>query len=129
MYRYTRATHPEIIRGWLYGRNNDVLHTMSDGQKCEVCGESLHKSSSFKYFGQGQGGSSDTYVGTDPFLYETNTHSVICSQASRLLELILRHITDVAGAQASFFRFEGLKRAPRLIIGGLVLLHAHGFFS
>ncbi len=36
----------------LYRRDEDVLHTSSDGQKCEVAVDSLNANYSFKYLGK-----------------------------------------------------------------------------
>jgi hypothetical protein len=46
----------------LYRREQNKLHTASDGQKFEVRTDLLHASRSFKYFGQGQGVSAYTFV-------------------------------------------------------------------
>ncbi|MDX2494884.1 MAG: Tn3 family transposase [Desulfuromusa sp.] len=63
----------------IYRRNTDRLHTASDGQKFEVRGDSLHASRSFKYFGQGQGVSSYTFVDERNLLW----HSLVISAAER----------------------------------------------
>ena len=63
----------------IYRRNNDVLHTASDGQKFEVRDESLHASRSFKYFGQWQGVSAYTFVDERNFLW----HSLMISASDR----------------------------------------------
>lgn len=63
----------------LYRRDQEKLHTSSDGQKFEVRGESLLASRSFKYFGQGQGVSAYTFVDERHLLW----YSLMISAADR----------------------------------------------
>jgi len=46
----------------IYRRQQDRLHTASDGQKFEVRTDSLNANYSFKYFGKGQGISTNTFI-------------------------------------------------------------------
>ena len=82
----TRAANDAVLRAMeemelpnLPRRVMERLHTASDGQKFEVRGESLIASRSFKYFGQGQGVSTYTFVDERHLLW----HSVLISAADR----------------------------------------------
>ena len=54
-----------------YRRNQDQLHTSSDGQKVEIGVESLNANHSFKYFGQGKGASTYTFLDERNLLFHT----------------------------------------------------------
>lgn len=109
----------------LYRRNNDALHTASDGQKFEVRGESLHATRSFKYFGQGQGVSAYTFVDERNFLW----HSLIISASDRESAYVIDglmhndvvksdiHSTDTHGYTETVFGLThllGFSFAPRI---------------
>ena len=109
----------------LYRRDNNALHTASDGQKFEVRGESLHASRSFKYFGQGQGVSVYTFVDERHFLW----HSLMISAADRESAYVIDglmhndvvksdiHSTDTHGYTEAVFgltHLPGFSFAPRI---------------
>lgn len=109
----------------LYRRKTETLHTASDGQKFEVCGESLHASRSFKYFGQGQGISAYTFVDERNFLW----HSLMISAAERESAYVIDglmhndvvksdiHSTDTHGYTEAIFGLThllGFSFAPRI---------------
>lgn len=109
----------------LYRRQDDPLHTASDGQKFEVRGESLHASRSFKYFGQGQGVSAYTFVDERHFLW----HSLMISAADRESAYVIDglmhndvvksdiHSTDTHGYTEAVFGLThllGFSFAPRI---------------
>jgi TnpA family transposase len=63
----------------IYRRQNEILHTSSDGQKFEVAVDSLNANYSFKYFGQGRGVSVYSFIDERHFLF----HSTVISSAER----------------------------------------------
>ena len=69
----------------LYRRNQDKLHTSSDGQKYGVSVPSLNANYSFKYFGQEKGVSVYSFIDaqTPTFLFDCDqqfrTRSRICN--------------------------------------------------
>lgn len=127
-----RAANDTVIKAMdemelpnLYRRNNDALHTASDGQKFEVRGESLHASRSFKYFGQGQGVSAYTFVDERNLLW----HSLIISASDRESAYVIDglmhndvvksdiHSTDSHGYTEAIFGLThllGFSFAPRI---------------
>jgi TnpA family transposase len=109
----------------LYRREQDKLHTASDGQKFEVRADSLHASRSFKYFGQGQGVSAYTFVDERNFLW----HSLMISAADRESAYVIDglmhndvvksdiHSTDTHGYTEAIFGLThllGFSFAPRI---------------
>ena len=54
-----------------YRRNQNQLHTSSDGQKVEIGVESLNANHSFKYFGQGKGAGTYTFIDERNSLFHT----------------------------------------------------------
>jgi len=63
----------------IYRRSQEQLHTSSDGQKFEVCRDSLNANYSFKYFGKGKGVSVYSFIDERNLLW----HSVVFSAAER----------------------------------------------
>ncbi len=63
----------------IYRREQDRLHTASDGQKFEVRTDSLNANYSFKYFGKGQGISVNTFIDERNLLW----HSLVFSASER----------------------------------------------
>lgn len=63
----------------IYRRDQNKLHTASDGQKFEVKTDSLNANYSFKYFGKGQGVSANTFIDERNMLW----HSLVFSAAER----------------------------------------------
>jgi TnpA family transposase len=109
----------------LYRRNNDVLHTASDGQKFEVRGESLHASRSFKYFGQGQGVSAYTFVDERNFLWHSLMISASDRESAYVIDGLMHndvvksdiHSTDTHGYTETVFGLThllGFSFAPRI---------------
>jgi TnpA family transposase len=63
----------------LYRRDDDVLHTSSDGQKFEVAVDSLNANYSFKYLGKDKGVSVVTFIDMRDLMW----HSTVISAAER----------------------------------------------
>lgn len=63
----------------LYRRDEDVLHTSSDGQKLEVAVDSLNANYSFKYLGKEKGVSVITFIDMRDLMW----HSMVISPAER----------------------------------------------
>ena len=127
-----RAANDAVVRAVdemdlpnLFRRDNEQLHTASDGQKFEVRGDSLHASRSFKYFGQGQGVSAYTFVDERHLLW----HSLIISAAARESTYVIDglmhndvvksdiHSTDTHGYTEAVFALThllGFSFAPRI---------------
>ena len=110
----------------LFRRDNERLHTASDGQKFEVRGDSLRASRSFKYFGQGQGVSAYTFGDERHRLW----HSLVISAAARESTYVIDglmhnndvvksdiHSTDTHGYTEAVFALAhllGFSFAPRI---------------
>ena len=63
----------------IYRKNQDILHTASDGQKFEVKTDSLNANYSFKYFGKGQGITANTFIDERNLLW----YSLVFSASER----------------------------------------------
>ena len=106
----------------LFRRDNERLHTASDGQKFEVRGDSLRASRSFKYFGQGQGVSTYTLVDEHHLLW----HSLVISAAARESTYVvdgLMHNNDVVKSDIHSTDTHSYTEAV------FALTHLLGFFS
>ncbi len=109
----------------IYRREQDMLHTASDGQKFEVKTDSLNANYSFKYFGKGQGISANTFVDERNLLW----HSLVFSAAERESAYVIDglmyndviksdiHSTDTHGYSEAIFaatHLLGFSYAPRI---------------
>lgn len=109
----------------IYRREQDKLHTASDGQKFEVRTDSLNANYSFKYFGKGQGISANTFIDERNLLW----HSLVFSAAERESAYVIDglmyndviksdiHSTDTHGYSEAIFgatHLLGFSYAPRI---------------
>lgn len=109
----------------IYRREQDSLHTASDGQKFEVKTDSLNANYSFKYFGKGQGISANTFIDERNMLW----HSLVFSAAERESAYVIDglmyndvvksdiHSTDTHGYSEAIFattHLLGISYAPRI---------------
>lgn len=109
----------------IYRREQNRLHTASDGQKFEVKTDSLNANYSFKYFGKGQGISANTFIDERNLLW----HSLIFSAAERESAYVIDglmyndviksdiHSTDTHGYSEAIFastHMLGFSYAPRI---------------
>ena len=109
----------------LYRRNEDQLHTSSDGQKVEVSVDSLHAQPSLKYFGRGKGASAYTFIDERHFLYHSTVISSPEREAPYVIDGLMHnevvksdiHSTDTGGYTEMLFgvmRLLGFSYAPRI---------------
>lgn len=109
----------------IYRRDQNKLHTASDGQKFEVKTDSLNANYSFKYFGKGQGVSANTFIDERNMLW----HSLVFSAAERESAYVIDglmyndviksdiHSTDTHGYSEAIFattHLLGFSYAPRI---------------
>ncbi len=109
----------------IYRRDQNKLHTASDGQKFEVRTDSLNANYSFKYFGKGQGVSANTFIDERNLLW----HSLVFSAAERESAYVIDglmhndviksdiHSTDTHGYSEAIFaatHLLGFSYAPRI---------------
>ena len=109
----------------IYRRDQNKLHTASDGQKFEVKTDSLNANYSFKYFGKGQGISASTFIDERNMLW----HSLVFSAAERESAYVIDglmyndviksdiHSTDTHGYSEAIFattHLLGFSYAPRI---------------
>ena len=106
-------------------RNDDVVHTSSDGQKFEVAVDSLNANYSFKYFGQGKGVSAVNFIDERHFLFHSTIISLSKREAAYVIDGVLHndvvksdvHSTDTHGYTEVVFgvmHMLGFTYAPRL---------------
>ena len=109
----------------LYRRNENQLHTSSDGQKVEVSVDSLHAQPSLKYFGRGKGASAYTFIDERHFLYHSTVISSPEREAPYVIDGLMHnevvksdiHSTDTGGYSEMLFgvmRLLGFSYAPRI---------------
>lgn len=109
----------------IYRRDQERLHTSSDGQKFEVKTDSLNANSSFKCFGKGHGISVNTFIDERNLLW----HSLVFSAAERESAYVIDglmyndviksdiHSTDTHGYSEAIFAIThllGVSYAPRI---------------
>lgn len=109
----------------IYRRDDDLLHTSSDGQKFEVAVDSLNANYSFKYLGKEKGVSVVTFMDMREFLW----HSTVISSAEREAAYVIDglmhndvvksdlHSTDSHGYSKMIFAVThllGFEFAPRI---------------
>ena len=109
----------------IYRHHQNKLHTASDGQKFEVRTESLFASRSFKYFGQGQGISTYTFIDERHFLWYSTIMSASDRESTYVIDGLMCndvvksniHSTDTHGYSEAIFGLThmlGFSFAPRL---------------
>ena len=109
----------------IYRKNQNNLHTASDGQKFEVKTDSLNANYSFKYFGKGQGVTANTFIDERNLLW----HSLVFSPSERESAYVIDglmhndviksdiHSTDTHGYSEAIFattHLLGFSYAPRI---------------
>lgn len=109
----------------LYRNDPEKLHTSSDGQKFEVSVESLLASHSFKYFGQGKGVSSYTFIDERNLMFYSTVISASEREAAYVIDGLMHndvvksdiHSTDTHGYSEIIFgvtHLLGFSFAPRI---------------
>ena len=109
----------------LYRREEDVLHTSSDGQKFEVAVDSLNANYSFKYLGKDKGVSVVTFIDMRDLMWHSTVISSAEREAAYVIDGLMRndviksdiHSTDTHGySEVIFGSTFGLKveYAPRI---------------
>lgn len=109
----------------LYRREDEILHTSSDGQKFEVAVDSLNANYSFKYLGKEKGVSVVTFIDMRDLMW----HSTVISSAEREAAYVIDglmhndviksdvHSTDTHGYSEVIFATThglGFEYAPRI---------------
>jgi len=108
----------------LYRREEDVLHTSSDGQKREVAVDSLNANYSFKYLGKEKGASVITFIDMRDLMWHSTVISSAAREAPYTIDGLMRndviksdiHSTDTHGySEVIFGATYGLvEYAPRI---------------
>lgn len=109
----------------IFDRKDGLIITASDGQKLGMHGESLLASSSYKFFGKGQGITAYTFRDIHDFLYHSTVFSptdreawyVIDGQMHNTVVKSDMHTTDTHGVTPLTFaamHFLGIFFAPRI---------------
>jgi TnpA family transposase len=108
----------------LYRRQEDVLHTSSDGQKFEVAVESLNSNYSFKYLGKEKGVSVVTFIDMRDLMWHSTVISSAEREAAYVIDGLMRneviksdiHSTDTHGYSEVIFgaTFGLVEFAPRI---------------
>lgn len=103
----------------------DLLHTSSDGQKCEVAVDSLNANYSFKYLGKDKGVSVITFIDMRELMWHSTVISSAGREAASVIDGLMYndvvqsdiHSTDSHGFTESIFAVTyllGLEFAPRI---------------
>ena len=108
----------------LYRREEDVLHTSSDGQKCEVAVDSLNANYSFKYLGKEKGVSVINFIDMRDLMWHSTVISSAEREAAYVIDGLMRndviksdiHSTDTHGYSEVIFgaTFGLVEYAPRI---------------
>lgn len=109
----------------IYRKNQDTLHTASDGQKFEVRADSLNANYSFKYFGKGQGVTANTFIDERNLLWHSLVFSASERESAYVIDGLMHndviksdiHSTDTHGYSEAIFattHFLGFSYAPRI---------------
>jgi len=107
-----------------FKRDQDSLHTGSDGRKVNVAVDSLHANYSFKYFGKGKGVTMYTFLDERHLLFYSTVISASDREAAYVIDGLLQHeviksdihSTDTHGFTETIFaatHFMGTAFAPR----------------
>jgi TnpA family transposase len=119
----------------VYRRDDDILHTSSDGQKFEVAVDSLNANYSFKYLGKEKGVSVVTFLDMREFLWHSTVISSSEREAAYVIDGLMHndvvksdvHSTDSHGYSKIIFAVTyllGFEFAPRIKGLGRKQLHA-----
>jgi TnpA family transposase len=109
----------------IYRKNQNSLHTASDGQKFEVKTDSLNANYSFKYFGKGQGVTANTFIDERNFLWHSLVFSASERESAYVIDGLMHndviksdiHSTDTHGYSEAIFATTyllGFSYAPRI---------------
>lgn len=109
----------------IYQKDQDKLHTASDGQKFEVRRDSLNANYSFKYFGKGQGVSAYSFIDERNLLWHSLVFSAAERESAYVIDGLMRndvvksdiHSTDTHGYSEAIFaatHLLGFSYAPRI---------------
>jgi TnpA family transposase len=109
----------------IYRNNDDMLHTSSDGQKCEVTVDSLNSNHSFKYLGKDKGVSVMSFIDMRHMIWYSTVISSSEREAAYVIDGLMHndviksdiHSTDTHGFSEMIFAVTyllGFKFAPRI---------------
>ena len=109
----------------IYRKNQETLHTASDGQKFEVRTDSLNANYSFKYFGKGQGVTANTFIDERNLLWHSLVFSASERESAYVIDGLMHndviksdiHSTDTHGYSEAIFattHLLGFSYAPRI---------------
>ena len=109
----------------IYRKNQDILHTASDGQKFEVKKDSLNANYSFKYFGKGKGITANTFIDERNLLWHSLVFSASERESAYVIDGLMHndviksdiHSTDTHGYSEAIFAVThllGFSYAPRI---------------
>ncbi len=109
----------------IYRKNQNSLHTASDGQKFEVKTDSLNANYSFKYFGKGQGVTANTFIDERNLLWHSLVFSASERESAYVIDGLMHndviksdiHSTDTHGYSEAIFattHLLGFSYAPRI---------------
>ena len=109
----------------IYRNNDDILHTSSDGQKCEVTVDSLNSNHSFKYLGKDKGVSVMSFIDMRHMIWYSTVISSSEREAAYVIDGLMHndviksdiHSTDTHGFSEMIFAVTyllGFKFAPRI---------------
>lgn len=109
----------------IYRKNQNTLHTASDGQKFEVKTDSLNANYSFKYFGKGQGVTANTFIDERNLLWHSLVFSASERESAYVIDGLMHndviksdiHSTDTHGYSEAIFattHLLGFSYAPRI---------------
>ena len=107
----------------VYRNNDDILHTSSDGQKCEVTVDSLNANHSFKYLGKDKGVSVMSFIDMRHMIWYSTVISSSEREAAYVIDGLMHndviksdiHSTDTHGFSEMIFAVTyllGFKFAP-----------------
>lgn len=109
----------------VYNRPDDLTHTSSDGKKFNIGVESLAASYSYKYFGQGMGVSTYTFIDNRHLLFHSTVITPSEREAAYVIDGLMHndvvqsdiHSTDTHGYSEIIFgvtHLLGISFAPRI---------------
>lgn len=109
----------------IYRKNQNSLHTASDGQKFEVKTDSLNANYSFKYFGKSQGVTANTFIDERNLLWHSLVFSASERESAYVIDGLMHndviksdiHSTDTHGYSEAIFaatHLLGFSYAPRI---------------
>ncbi|MCK5229238.1 MAG: Tn3 family transposase, partial [Desulfobulbaceae bacterium] len=109
----------------LFKRNQDIIHTSSDGQKFRIGVESLNANYSYKYFGKGKGVSIYSFIDESHRLFYSTVINSAKREAAYVIDGLMHndvvqsdiHSTDTHGYSEIIFAVThllGISFAPRI---------------